>query len=535
MNFEGSNYRLLQEEYSYWAAKVGGANASDISGNTKHFSDLLSDRTGLPLGVDRRLSVTLSALRSDDPAYNNMCIPDARDKHPTKPGEMKDGFNTTNHLNHIGNRLRSNDITNAKDTVQAIKIFLEAIIKRETSGNQDLEERLLDVLKQSMGELLSIIDLFNYEKDKVVTIDRDVFIVKPNNEYVSLTSYGEGIAALFYEESFKDSNIDAQRIDLSFLQKEIQALGNPEEVLSNIDPRKWAREKIVPSIANQMKKSAGARIHFTGGYVPNRVQRGYSDVTSADTATAAKLIERQVAGVIEKQFSIHSADPRYVENTQAIPYMNAGFARQAMVAANVEVVEVDALDVFLENEIPLFVFDPKNTAETTVISDQVPPSRRGIDMAVLQPIQYLSITGDASMIRKGVQSRATGLIAESGHSIGDNGGTDFSLGFTFAKKSTGNFSDTQKKTLIKALNDFYGESSDMEAELGDRVLLHLMGNHIGNEALKVLHEVRSDMGIEDNELMLSHGNVSFVIVLRRSYSEEFRKRVHEKMLEYRKG
>lgn len=530
MGLKNYNYQNLRERYPHTANKYGGDNAGRPIENTENIRSSLKDVQGLPTGERRTMSLSISAIRSDNPDYNDYCIPQARNKNSVT-GEFEDGFNTTNHLNYIGDRLKHNDNLGALEGLSAVERFTSDHLKKHAiASNHSLVEGYQAIVNDKIKELAVIINSFDPKKDKVYEIERDVIIVKDGSSYISLTEFGEVIAALVYQETFSNMGVDATMFDLSPVKSFIESQGNPAEVLPNIDSIQWARERIVPLMEQQIKGSQSDLV-YGPGYMPTILETGYTENHMAWAAVAAQDVERKVAAVVEKAFCIHSADPRIVPNTRSISRMDPTFATlfNKKLEADGGVIEPGALDILIDYDIPTFVLNPQKTEETTLIQGGHSAQPGGVELVTANKAKLLRVYGKMkAMDKPGIQQTVTEFLAKKGHSIGPNVGRDNSLGFTFPVKADGGINRKQANQLEEELRRKYGLDSGMNTVLEDISLIHCLGNNIRASAKgRVMIVLDDEVGVVNEPMNMADGRHSFVVAVPSELATNAQRAIHE--------
>lgn len=204
---------------------------------------------------------------------------------------------TTNQLVEIADYLYKKNPTGATETINRLEStyypVVEALFATDEykAKGQEIVKKHFDYLRS----FTSLSDTFTLFEEKIILAQGELISTNLFNSY--LNEIGKNsvlIPALEFVKTDKNGEPDTQ-----FIQE---------------------------ALTNELNKQPNAELYITQGYICrnfygeiDNLQRGGSDYTASLLGAAIKADEIQIWTDID---GMHNNDPRYVENTRPIPYLN---------------------------------------------------------------------------------------------------------------------------------------------------------------------------------------------------------------------
>jgi aspartate kinase len=189
--------------------------------------------------------------------------------------------------------------------------------KNNTSGAMER----INVLEQKYHDVID--ELFSVNQFKSEASD----LIKKHFEY--LRSFAKSVFTIFEEKAIL---AQGELLSTGMFQIYLQETGQSSVLLSALDFMRIDKNAepdtayIAENLAVQLDKNQGFTYYITQGYICrnfygeiDNLQRGGSDYTASLIGAAIKAEEIQIWTDID---GMHNNDPRFVEGTKPVPYLN---------------------------------------------------------------------------------------------------------------------------------------------------------------------------------------------------------------------
>ncbi len=275
--------------------KIGGDNASEFQQNAD-----IAQQTPRK----QKQIFVFSAIRSSDEQYSGHAI--VRDKLNNKE---KSGFNTTSHLISVARKLQEGNPDDAKFYLDAVKDFIKAIITDKVEPRFQAALRVFAESEiESFWEKIAAGSAKNIHQ-----IGEDWVCQRADNNYLSISGFGETLTRKLYSEYFELKSIKAAQFDEETRFGNAIYNNNSGKVSDKENGQEDAKieeikDMIRTKLADALKYN---NIIVTGGHLPVVASsRGYGDVTGEVFAEIVDEDRFRVVYQIAKLDPIKSIDPK---------------------------------------------------------------------------------------------------------------------------------------------------------------------------------------------------------------------------------
>ncbi|MBU2213549.1 hypothetical protein KKC44_03530 [Patescibacteria group bacterium] len=464
------------EEADVYVTKIGGTRAAELQSN----ADLIESRRE----QGKKQILAISAIRSTDERYNELTHQIVTDREMEKLGKRKSGFNTTSHLILIADRLQEGDISTAWLVLDRIEECTKEIVAEQVDQDPSIAEKseaihdlnitIADVLDELQKHIISD----NIGKVRSVGEDR---LVQTTNGHFSITGVGEDLARAIYVQYLRLRNQQATEVreqDLS-----VKVFGDEPQEFA---PDSHEREQVLDDVTAEMRGQIGELLQtndvlVSGGYYPGvGSERGYSELTAALLAVAAKELNQRVVCLIEKDYPIRSGDPRTLENTLLVKRMKYALAFELfgnrIAGADSDAVHAPALEVLALNKIDTVVFNPADLAQgTTLIQDFEDEGLSGVEIVASRSIPDAILISSSKMLGPGFLQEVGGWFKDCDISIVHTPTSEITLSLTF---NNGQPDADQIAEFETFLEKRYGKENISVKPIPRQSIVYCLGNKL---------------------------------------------------------
>lgn len=400
--------------------KLGGSEVYAINANIEALDNQRETLGGYQV-------VAVSAIRSKNPKYEELCHPDikkvARNEEEKKKKDP--GFNTTSHLILASLFLEKENTSAMQDVLSRIQSFLIDSNKEQLS-EEDFEtvEPLITAKIQGLSQMMHQAQAQGCSVDRV---GEDCIITMSDGTWFSPLRAGEDLSAEIYTTLMKKRGKKVANVSLS--QEDVTRIIGDNTTAKELDETIEMRSVVRMMIKEEMKrkyeqaKAEGAEIFIVSGYVPMLANnRGYTDTTGITFADAIQ--DAEVRPVFHKiqDCPLTSASPSIIDDPIMVEHCSHETARELMDerGADSPIIEPKAMIEAQNAEIPILVYSNNDPDPTRVsLIDKKGSTRKGIFFVDRrEKATHFEIHAEGEVMSlPGLESIISNVFADQGLSI----------------------------------------------------------------------------------------------------------------------